>query len=301
MTLDALTADPEKTYLLSISGGKDSTAIWLYLKYELGLPNLIPMFADTGWEHPLTYQYLDYLEERLGPLIRLKPERSFVELAKHKKRFPSTRARFCTENLKMKPCRAWIRQAIADGVLLPEATVQCSGVRWEESPARAKMTEYVATDDYYRLAQWRPIIGWTWQQVFAIHEKYGVHPNPLYKQGMGRVGCMPCIMANLPELGEIARNFPEVVEKVAAAEVEVCRGDGQPSSFFASDTIPERWRSRTWTSPKTGEVHKVCTAKDVFEYAKLSKPERLYGHMTPLIEEPNEDLGQCSSIYGLCE
>lgn len=294
--------DCSKTYLVSISGGKDSTAMWLYLKHELGIQNLIPIFADTGWEHPLTYGYLDYLETAIGPIIRVKPELNFVDLAKKKKRFPSTKARFCTEYLKMKPCREWIRAQIAAGSLVADDLIQCSGVRHEESPARAKMAEWVEDDDYYKLRQWRPIISWTWQEVFAIHDKYQVDCNPLYKQGMGRVGCMPCIMANLREVGEIARRFPEVLEKLTTAEGYVTRGSGQPSSFFAPDTIPERFRSRTYTNDE-GEVFKVATAKDVFEYAKLEKPERHYGgKMTPLFTEPaNEDIGICSSIYGLCE
>ncbi len=298
-----MTPNPTKTYFLSISGGKDSTAMWLYLKNELGLPNLVAVFADTGWEHPQTYEYLDYIETKLGPLVRVKPAMDFVQLAKHKKRFPSTKARFCTEFLKMAPAREWLNGELAAGRLDRSTLIQCSGVRHEESPSRAAMAEYVETDDYNKLPQWRPIITWTWQEVFAIHERHGVEPNPLYKQGMGRVGCMPCIMANLSEVGEISRRFPDVVEKVANAEVEVARGDGQPSSFFSSDTIPERYRSRSWTSPKTGEVFKIATARDVFEYAKLEKSERLFGgKMTPLFEEPaNEDMGSCSSIYGLCE
>lgn len=296
--------DPKKTYLLSISGGKDSTAMWLYLARELKLPNIVAIFADTGWEHPLTYEYLDYLERELGPLVRVKHDLDFVQLAKKKKRFPSTRARFCTEYLKMKPTKAWLEAQFASGALDRANVIQCSGVRHEESPARARMAAFVEKDDYNHLPQWRPIISWTWQEVFAIHAKHGVDPNPLYKLGMGRVGCMPCIMANFPEVAEIARRFPEVIDKVEQAEATVSRGDDQPSSFFAADTIPERFRSRVWTHPKTGEKHRVNTARDVFEYAKLTKPERQFGgELPPLFaeEDENESLGACSSPYGLCE
>lgn len=295
--------DPAKTYIVSMSGGKDSTAMWLHLTRELKLPNVIALFADTGWEHQLTYDYLDYLEVEVGPIVRVKPALDFVQLAKKKKRFPSTKARFCTELLKMKPAREWMEAQFASGAIVRENAVQCSGVRHEESPARARMGEWVELDDYNKLPQWRPIIRWTWQEVFACHDRHGVLPNPLYKLGMGRVGCMPCIMANMGELKEIAERFPEVVVKVAEAEVEVSRGDGDPSSFFAADTIPERFRSRTWTHPKTGEVHKVAAAHDVFAYVQLEKAEKQFGGKLPaLFEEPdNENLGVCSSIYGLCE
>ena len=303
-----MTPDPNKTYLVNISGGKDSTAMWLYLKRDLGLPNLIPMFSDTGWEHPLTYEYLDYLEQKLGPLVRVKYDLDFVGLAAKKGIFPSTKTRFCTQKLKMEPARDWINAQLEAGAFVREDLVQCSGVRHEESPARAKMGEWVEKDDYHGLKQWRPILTWTWQEVFAMHDKHDVKPNPLYKLGMGRVGCMPCIMSNLPELGEIARRFPEVVDKVEAAEERVeefRKASGRShrqASFFHAETIPERFRSRTYVL-ESGETVKVCMARDVFEYAKLEKPERLFGGaMTPLFTEPeNEDLGVCSSIYGLCE
>lgn len=55
--------------IISVSGGKDSTAL-LLLAIEQGAPNLEAVFADTGNEHPLTYQYLDYLEAATGVTIR---------------------------------------------------------------------------------------------------------------------------------------------------------------------------------------------------------------------------------------
>lgn len=296
--------DPSKSYLVSISGGKDSTAMWLYLKRELKLPNLIPLFSDTGWEHPLTYEYLDYLEHELGPLIRVRAERDMLEAATHKGIFPSKMQRWCTRDLKMHPCREWLREQFDSGALKREDVIQCSGVRHEESPSRAKMAEFAEMDDFNKLPQWRPIISWTWQEVFAMHDKHGVEANPLYKLGMGRVGCMPCIFATIPELGEIARRFPEVVDKVAAAERSVAanRKVVRPASFFSSDKIPERFRSMSYVD-EDGVTQKVGSAADIFAYAKLEKPERLYGAaMTPLFVEPeNEDLGSCSSIYGLCE
>ena len=42
--------------IASISGGKDSAAMSLYLA-ELGIPHE-RIFLDTGWEHERTYEYL---------------------------------------------------------------------------------------------------------------------------------------------------------------------------------------------------------------------------------------------------
>ena len=56
----------------SISGGKDSLADWL-LAIESGC-DTVQVFADTGHEHPQTMEYLDYLESRLGKIVRVKAD-----------------------------------------------------------------------------------------------------------------------------------------------------------------------------------------------------------------------------------
>ena len=51
-------------HLVSVSGGKDSTAVYL-LALESGRP-FRAVFADTGHEHEATYEYVDRLHERTG-------------------------------------------------------------------------------------------------------------------------------------------------------------------------------------------------------------------------------------------
>ena len=70
----------------------------------MGGGNLTAVFCDTGWEHPDTYKHVNDVCLQMGVrLITLKSKYDFVSLAAHKKRFPSTNARFCTSELKMKP------------------------------------------------------------------------------------------------------------------------------------------------------------------------------------------------------
>ena len=62
--------------------------------------NLTAVFCDTGWEHPDTYKHVNDVCLQMGVrLITLKSKYDFVSLAVHKKRFPSTNARFCTSNV----------------------------------------------------------------------------------------------------------------------------------------------------------------------------------------------------------
>lgn len=113
----------KKRYLITFSGGKDSLAIILWAMKNLQFDQWDVVFCDTGWEADETYAYIDFIEKYIGKkFIRLKTEyfdnkldeevlqriikifgrrNVFAEMVLAKSRFPSTRARFCTEFLKM--------------------------------------------------------------------------------------------------------------------------------------------------------------------------------------------------------
>lgn len=231
--------------VMSISGGKDSAAMWIYATRELGV-EVVPVFADTGNEHPATYAYVEYLESQLGPVTRVVPDFSeqiarkrgyivehwpnkgvppdrieralellqptgnpFLDLCIWKGRFPSTKARFCTQFLKIIP--------IAEQIYFPYFergihVVSWQGVRAAESLARSKLSEREHTPEGYEV--YRPLLKWSARDVFDMHKKHGIDPNPLYLQGMGRVGCMPCINVNKNELFEIQRRFPGEIDRI---------------------------------------------------------------------------------------
>ncbi|MGH5446071.1 phosphoadenosine phosphosulfate reductase family protein, partial [Klebsiella pneumoniae] len=74
----------ENTFnLISMSGGKDSLAQCLYA-VENGVQHE-RVFADTGHEHPQTMEYLEYLEQKLGPIRRVKAD--FTRQIEGKRKF----------------------------------------------------------------------------------------------------------------------------------------------------------------------------------------------------------------------
>lgn len=299
--------------VLSISGGKDSTAMWILAVKEMGV-EVIPVFADTGHEHTLTYEYLDYLESKLGPIRRIKADFSeqierkrewvqtkwreegipeeiiqsalevlhptgnpFLDLCLWKGRFPSTKARFCTQYLKIIP--------ITEQVYFPLWDEGCKVVSWQgvraaESPARANLPEREDTPEGYEV--YRPILKWTARDVFDMHKKHGIEPNPLYLQGMSRVGCMPCINCNKDELFEIALRFPEEIERVAEWERIVSKAAKRGKATF----FPAR----------EGDDKK--SLHDWVEWSRTTRGGNQYD-LLKLIDL--EDVPVCSSVYGLCE
>lgn len=121
----------------SISGGKDSAALSLWLT-EQGIEHR-RVFADTGWEHESTYEYLrGELTRKLGPIDEVGYPGGMKALVAKKGMFPSRVARFCTEELKVIPLAAYVRKVQdAEG-----EAVNAVGIRRAESKARSEMEEW---------------------------------------------------------------------------------------------------------------------------------------------------------------
>lgn len=241
------------TAVLGFSGGKDSMATALWLR-DQGIA-FQPVFNDTGWEHPLTYSYIEQINQTIfgNALIRLKPDAwvptgttekygDMRDLVTRKGRVPSVRARFCTEFLKTNPLRAYLATV--------EEPVLYQGIRAEESPARAKLppSEW---SDYYDCQVERPLFRWTAREVFDLLARHGIEPNPLYKMGSKRVGCFPCVLTRHADLRRISKVFPEVWDRIAELESRAGRTVFPARLLTGSLLLPPIQRRR-------GAVHRRC-------------------------------------------
>lgn len=123
--------------IVPLSGGKDSQATLLWAIDHYGVENLIAVFCDTQWEHDLTYQHIQYLVKKTGvefEVLSSNKYDGFLDMVKQKKRFPSSKARFCTEELKVKPMIDYI-------LSLNDHVTIFQGIRNDESESRSKMPE----------------------------------------------------------------------------------------------------------------------------------------------------------------
>ena len=276
---------------MATSGGKDSAAMALWLRFESGLPNDMRfVFNDTGHEHPETYAYLDTLAAKLGQEIERTPSPyTFESLCVEKQRFPSKMVRFCTQFLKVKPMAKWIvDQGFSDPVL-------CQGVRAEESQRRAAMPVWDDTlgdfDGFYDI--WRPILRWSVERVFEVHRRHDLPPNPLYKMGAGRVGCWPCIYIRISELRSAFRRDPSLLPRLEAMEAKVAAASARKgASFFAPEKIPD------WAHDKVDHQSGATYAsiRAVHDYVLQTDQHDLFAHEGELTDVPT-----CMSRYGLCE
>jgi len=265
--------------VVQFSGGKDSTALVLWAIEQWG-DDFLPMFCDTGWEHPLTLGYIEHVNRTLlsGRLVVLKSEQfpqGMVQLVVKKKRVPSAKARFCTDELKTEPSVLYIRD------LKDEATVY-QGIRADESKKRADDGPRFFSDRYDCWIE-RPLYDWTVEQVFEMHRKHDVKPNPLYMLGAGRVGCFPCVQVNHAELKRMTETIPEIWDRMAELEAAAAAG----RTFFPPNYIPERFCTRR--DPKTGV--RIPTLEDVRAYVTQPNQPEFWD------DQPRH----CVSIYNQCE
>lgn len=281
--------------IVSFSGGKDSQACLIQAAKQYGVEKIEAVFCDTGWEHPDTYNHINDVCAKMGiKLIILKSKYDFVSLSVHKKRFPSTKARFCTGELKMKP--------MIDYVLsLNESCIIIQGIRASESNARSKMEpecmyfksyfeanskgnkesyrgkEVRAYCSKYDASVLRPIFQWTAQNVIDCILDANQKPNPLYYKGFSRVGCFPCIMCRQSEVRELIKD-ESMKQRLLDAEHLIGR------SFFPPDYIPKY-------ACKNG---KYPMLEDVFQYV---------GDKNATLDmfEPEGGYACMSMFHGLCE
>lgn len=272
---------------VAFSGGKDSLATILHLK-DQGVRHKT-IFCDTGWESPITLDYIGEMDRLLHlELETLRSEEfpgGFEQLCIERKMVPGLHYRFCTKELKVVPMWRWIESQ-------PDEVTIYQGIRADESDERSKMQakEWVDAATGYWIE--RPIFNWTTSEVFALIKRHNVPVNPLYLRGFSRVGCQPCVFANHKDLRQWAIHFPDVRRKVEALEARLnAENPGAPRAFFRANYLPEKYR--TSVQKPDGEVVQVVTAASAFDYVT-----ELDRNQLKLFEE---EPARCMSVYNLCE
>jgi 3'-phosphoadenosine 5'-phosphosulfate sulfotransferase (PAPS reductase)/FAD synthetase len=306
--------------VVSVSGGKDSFATALLAIDEHGRDNCRFVFADTGNEHELTIDYVDnYLPTVLGPIDTLRADftekmaakrayieeywprkgvsaevvtralsvihptgNPFLDLCLWKGRFPSRKAQFCTQELKRYPLDDYHLACMAEGYRVES----WRGIRRDESQNRSNAQEREESAEGWTIRH--PIAAWTAQQVVDFVVGRGYVLNPLYSQGMGRVGCMPCINCTKDELLEISKRFPEHIDKIREWERLLCIAAKRGWTTFFCDGLLD--------GETDAEVFQRLSIDARVRWAQTARGGR-QSDLFRTLQSPSA----CSSLYGLCE
>ncbi len=226
-----------KDILVNVSGGKDSQACLKLMVANHGADRVLGVFADTKWEHPLTYKHLDTMRNLYGVEIAVISAGDYNSTGgdsvesqiKERGDFPSHNARFCTSRLKTRPLTKFAyahaiarREHLAQIKKLTVYTAKCLlvlGIRTDESSQRAKRYAGITADEIMTPSECLsdgtnkfdrafgvnfPIID---RNTYQVMKYLDGEANPLYKAGFKRVGCFPCLAHETNQGLQNAYNF----------------------------------------------------------------------------------------------
>lgn len=202
-------------YIVSLSGGKDSTFMLMeLLKRDYPIDEII--FCDTGAEFKQMYEHLELIKQKLKvPITVLKnPKGDFFYWAfehirtKGKNKgikgygLPRVNSgfRWCTSQLKQQPAKSYLNKKYGAGNY-----IEYIGFTFDEQ-------RRMRTDLY-------PLVYWGVTEQEALEECYsaGFHWGGLYEI-FDRVSCWLCPFKNKTEKEKLDKYFPELALKVRQME-----------------------------------------------------------------------------------
>ena len=275
-------------HVLGLSGGKDSSALALYVKETRPDLDVEYFFTDTGYELPETNEFIDQLEEKLGYIHRLnarslnhiegRGELDFKSmLKKHQNFLPSQRDRWCTIQLKLKPFERWAESLIADGYEI----FNYVGIRADEPNRTGLLTidKPITTVMPFRED------GIVKSDIENILQRNGLEL-PAYYSWRSRSGCSFCfyqkkiewirLKENHPELFEQAKEFEKGDSNNVVGERFYWMGKGEPletledperrAQIIANhEKQVERFKRKKRRNALLGDIEGVCEFTDLDE------------------------------------
>lgn len=228
----AVEGKPEVRHIVSISGGKDSAALAVYLRQAYPQIPAEYVFCDTGCELPETYDYLERIQGLLGKPIarvnaivhgrkyraRLKPGRNPFDhcLSMYGGFLPNPRSRWCTRALKIEPFEEFIGASTAFSYIGIRGDEDRQGYQPKKPPKLSQRPNiipvYPFKDDDIGLAD-----------VKRILEESGLGL-PEYYQWRSRSGCYFCFYQQIGEWQGLSENHPDLFQKAKSYEV---KGNGK--------------------------------------------------------------------------
>lgn len=195
--------DKPVRHILSLSGGKDSAALAVYMRDKV--PEMEYAFCDTHKELPETYEYLAKLEAYLGkPIARLSADRGFDHwLEVYGNYLPSPRMRWCTRQLKIKP----FEEFVGDDPVISYIGIRADEHREGYISSKPNITpKYPFKEDGLGKAD-----------IIRILEESGLGL-PKYYEWRSRSGCYFCFFQRKGEWVGLLENHPDLYERAKEYE-----------------------------------------------------------------------------------
>lgn len=191
-------------HILCMSGGKDSTALALYMRDRN--PEMEYVFCDTDKELKETYEYLNQVEAFLGKkIIRLNSKAGFDHwLDVFGGYLPSPQMRWCTKLLKLKPFEEFVGDA---------PVISYVGIRADED-----RVGYISTKDNIKAVFPFKDDGIDYAGVMKILQDSGIGLPPYLKWGRTHSGCFFCFFQKPIEWVRLLETHPEQFDEAQEYE-----------------------------------------------------------------------------------
>lgn len=191
-------------HVLSLSGGKDSAALAVYMRDRV--PEMEYIFHDTDKELPETYEYLGRLEAHLGREIhKTRPDYSFDKwLDVYGGMIPSNHRRWCTRMLKLKPFEDYVGN---------EPVINYVGIRADEERAG-----YISSKPNITAVYPFREDGLVRADIVRILEEAGLGLPTFMRWGRTRSGCYFCFYQQKIEWVRLKETYPDLFEKAKEYE-----------------------------------------------------------------------------------
>ena len=204
--------------IISLSGGKDSTAMLLMMiEKKIKIDHIV--FFDTGWDFPEMIEHIDKLEKYIDKkIIRLKPKRDFYEMLP-KWGIPVRVNRWCTRE-KVRTIYKYINQY--------KPNTQWIGFSYNEAKRIKKTIGYC-----YPLVDWKV----TEEDALKYCFDKGFDWGGLYKKHI-RVNCWLCPFQRISDLKTLWMDYPEYWKKL----IEIQRHSKYPFRMdYTLEELDERF------------------------------------------------------------
>ena len=218
--------DKPVRHIVALSGGKDSSALAIYLRGKI--KDIEYVFCDTEKELDETYEYLEKLESYLGKKIHhLKYENGygFDDILDMKKGFlPSSEGRWCTDFLKIRPYEQYIGN---------DPVISYVGLRADE-PHR---TGYISTKPNIQTIFPFKENNLHHEDIMRILEESGLGL-PNYYKWRSRSGCYFCFFQQKIEWVGLLEHHPDLFAEAKKYE-KLNQTSGTPFTWMQNESLEQ--------------------------------------------------------------
>ena len=272
-TLAEAVEDRSRRHIVPLSGGKDSTALAVYMIENHGDLPLEFVFTDTGAELPETYSYLKRFETIFGIEIARPTALDLPGLnvrSKNGRRspfdvvlrevyggfLPSPQARWCTRMLKIKPFENFVGDDLAYSYIGIRADEDREGFRGADAKPAAGARPVVLSSKSSILPVY-PLKdeGFGLQDVRDLLLGSGLGLPPYYNW-RSRSGCYFCFYQQVGEWQGLREQHPDLFER--AKEYEGEKADGGRFTWSQTRSLEELEALRERYASPVGEPEDGC-------------------------------------------